>query len=415
MVRIGESDNHYYDDYKRDNPPTGSAKSTGDTVNVQDEYRKYRDDIRAKYTKMQEDAIAKYNKMKEETNANYESFRQQANADYESFRQQANADYENFVNQAHEEYENFANPDNEKNPVQDERAAANARYVEEMRKPWKEYKMAEPIPIPELEDNHPIIINPDAERSEAKPVQFTPNVKVTGIRDPFTLDEMLPPGETPEEMPIDSIDGVKVQREDKSGGSQLIEAEEPVIPKAITGPPRGTNPEYDKMVLGENAVDDSTPAEPTPQKVDNSQQKIQKQIIQRDDGIVGIYAITPDESGNGFRVIKQMSVSVIKNKEYNKYFKVSLIGENKIEPDAQGYYNYRGIKSDNYNVFSRMLLSQGQSTLINNAIYDDLVSKQKSGTKLTDAEKNFMQFHLKNLESMGLGRDSNGKLYDLSE
>lgn len=368
MVRIGEGDNHYYDDYKRDNPPSGSAKSTGDTVNIQDEYRKYRDDIRAKYTKMQEDAIAKYNKMKEETNANYESFRQQANADYESFRQQANADYENFVNQAHEEYENFANPDNEKNPVQDERAAANARYVEEMRKPWKEYKMAEPIPIPELEDNHPIIINPDAEGYE-----------------------------------------------DKSGGSQLIEAEEPVIPKAITGPPRGTNPEYDKMVLGENTVDDSTPAESTPKKVDNPQQKIQKQIIQRDDGIVGVYAITPDESGSGFRVIQQMSVSVIKNKDYNKYFKVSLMGENNIEPDEQGYYNYRGIKSDNYNVFSRMLLLQGQKTLINNAIYDDLVSKQKSGTELTDAEKNFMQFHLQNLESMGLGRDANGKMYDLTE
>lgn len=371
MVRIGEGDNHYYDDYKRDNPPTGSAKSTGDTVNIQDEYRKYRDDIRAKYTKMQEDAIAKYNKMKEETNANYESFRQQANADYESFRQQANADYENFVNQAHEEYENFANPDNEKNPVQDERAAANARYVEEMRKPWKEYKMAEPIPIPELEDNHPIIINPDAERSEAKPVQFTPNVKVTGIRDPFTLDEMLPPGETPEEMPIDSIDGVKVQPDDESGESQHTHAE------------------------------------------DNRQQ-VSKQVIQRD-GIIGTYSIVPGKNGSGFSLQQKISVSLIKNEEYNKYFKTNLFGENKIEPNEQGYYEYRGVKSDNYKIFSSILRMRGQQTIINNAIYNDLTSKQKSGAELTDAEKNFMQYHLKNLESMGLGRDSNGKLYDLSE
>ncbi len=357
MVRIGEGDGKYYEDYKRDNPPAGSKKSGGSSGNIQDEYQKHLQETRSKYQETKEDAIARYNRMKKEAMSNYENFRNQAAADYENFRQQANSDYENFVQQAREEYENFANPDNDS--VQDARDAANARYAEQLRQPWKEYKLEEAVPIPEIDDVGPVIY------------------------------------------------------QDEGEDSKTVDAEEPISIKVIAGPPRGTNPEYDKMVQGETQVEE-TPAEtPKPREKDN-QPEVPKQVIQRD-GITGSYSITPGKNGSGFMIVQEMNVSLIQNKEYNQYFKADLFGENKIEQNEQGYYEYRGVKSDNYNIFSMKLRMRGQQTIINNAIYNDLTSKQKSGTELTDAEKNFMQYHLKQLETMGLGIDANGKIYDLSE
>ena len=359
MVRIGEGDNHYYDDYNRDNPPAGSKKSGGSSGNIQDEYQKHLQETRSKYQEKKEDAIAKYNRMRNEAMSNYESFRNQTVTDYENFRQQVNEDYENFVQQVHEEYENFATPDNNEDVTSTSREEANKRYAEVIRQPWQEYEKQEPIPMPEIDDSGPIIYQNEQDDSQ---------LVATKITDP---------------------------------------------PKLITGPPRGTDPEYDKMVQGETQVEE-TPAEtPKPREKDN-QPEVPKQVIQRD-GITGSYSITPGKNGSGFMIVQEMNVSLIQNKEYNQYFKADLFGENKIEPNKQGYYEYRGVKSDNYNIFSSMLRMRGQQTIINNAIYNDLTSKQKSGAELTDAEKNFMQYHLQQLESMGLGLDSNGKIYDLSE
>lgn len=48
MVRIGEGDGKYYEDYKRDNPPAGSKKSGGSSGNIQDEYQKHLQETRSK-------------------------------------------------------------------------------------------------------------------------------------------------------------------------------------------------------------------------------------------------------------------------------------------------------------------------------------------------------------------------------
>ena len=55
-----------------------------------------------------------------------------------------------------------------------------------------------------------------------------------------------------------------------------------------------------------------------------------------------------------------------------------------------------------------------QKISINNAIYNDLLTKQKSGTELTDAENLFIKSHLKDLQKFGIGVDNSGNLINIS-
>lgn len=423
MVRIGEGDGKYYEDYKRDNPPAGSKKSGGSSGNIQDEYQKHLQETRSKYQETKEDAIARYNRMKKEAMSNYESFRNQAAADYENFRQQANSDYENFVQQAREEYENFANPDNDS--VQDARDAANARYAEQLRQPWQEYKLEEAVPIPEIDDVGPVIY------------------------------------------------------QDEGEDSKTVDAEEPISIKVIAGPPRGTNPEYDNAVHGYveakveqnqnktglpieqiphyeidkngNPVDNYYDATGTliksvPHKSSNTETtqatgktpspvntpgpdeipkyeentpevqnkpEVTPQKVERY-GVKGTYILTDGENGNGYRLQTDMTVSGFG--EAAKFFRMNDNKGNGVyfDNDTQ-LYSFRGIERSSLSSLEKIMQTISQKLSINNAIYNDLLSKEKSGVELTNAEKTFMKSHIENIENYRLGLDNNGNLINISD
>ena len=62
-----------------------------------------------------------------------------------------------------------------------------------------------------------------------------------------------------------------------------------------------------------------------------------------------------------------------------------------------------------------LMMNTAQRVSIDNAVYNDLLAKQKNGTELSDAEQSFIQSHLQNLERYGLGVDEEGNLIDKSE
>lgn len=141
-----------------------------------------------------------------------------------------------------------------------------------------------------------------------------------------------------------------------------------------------------------------------------AQNKVQPRTIETE-GVKGTYILTEGENGKGFSLKQNMSVSLI-NSEVKQFF---LPNNREITQSEDGTYEYRGIKSKNFSALQNRIMLTAQRTAMNNAVYQDLLQRQKSGVELTDAEKSFMNQYKGSLASYGLGVDDNGKLFDLKE
>lgn len=176
---------------------------------------------------------------------------------------------------------------------------------------------------------------------------------------------------------------------------------------------------------GDGNLVKSTPYKSTVEEVQNSSRqssndttlnqdpdksKVQPRAVQAD-GVKGTYILTEGENGKGFSLKQNMSVSLI-NSEVKDFF---FPNNREITQSSDGTYEYRGIKSKNFSALQNRIMLTAQRTAMNNAVYQDLLQRQKSGVELTDAEKSFMNQYKGSLASYGLGVDDNGKLFDLKE
>jgi len=128
-------------------------------------------------------------------------------------------------------------------------------------------------------------------------------------------------------------------------------------------------------------------------------------------GVTGSYSITESENGSGFSLKSDISVSMLSRKDLTTLFspKNGLLGFDKTE---EGQYTFRGLKSSNPNILNMMLQNMAQQVAINQAIYNDLHSKQESGQELTSAEQNFVKQYFSMLDNLGIKQDENGNLIE---
>lgn len=151
-----------------------------------------------------------------------------------------------------------------------------------------------------------------------------------------------------------------------------------------------------------------------PSKENKTENPLNDQPTIRREGVSGKYIITESDNEHGFDAKSNFKVGM--NHEANKFFgKASTIAMDKkdqITRNEDGSYSFRGIKSKSLNILQQKITMTSQKISGNNAIYNDLLSKQQSGTELTGPEKNFMNAHLQNIAKYGLGVDANGNLID---
>ena len=178
-----------------------------------------------------------------------------------------------------------------------------------------------------------------------------------------------------------------------------VDAETPVTPQ---GEMKDVGPvEY------KNKVDNVN------QQVQNPKSNVEMAEVSRQ-GVSGSYSLTAGEDGNGFNLTTNMKVSG--NGEASKFFRMSNDKGNEVYfNEKTQLYSFRGIEYSDINSLQASMDFISQTLSVNNTIYNDLLNKQKAGTELTDAEKSFIDSHLKNVEQYGLGIDSNGNLININE
>ena len=130
-------------------------------------------------------------------------------------------------------------------------------------------------------------------------------------------------------------------------------------------------------------------------------------------GVSGSYSLTAGENGKGFNLITDMKVTGFG--EASKFFRINDNKGNGLYFDEKTKrYSFRGIEHPRLSFLHSRMDFTSQKISINNAIYNDLLTKQKSGTELTDAENLFIKSHLKDLQKFGLGVDNSGNLINIS-
>lgn len=130
-------------------------------------------------------------------------------------------------------------------------------------------------------------------------------------------------------------------------------------------------------------------------------------------GVSGAYSLTAGENGKGFSLITDMKVTGFG--EASKFFRINDNKGNGLYFDEKTKrYSFRGIEHPRLDYLQSRMDFTSQRISINNAIYNDLLTKKKSGTELSDAENLFIKSHLKNLQKLGLGVDSSGNLINIS-
>lgn len=278
---------------------------------------------------------------------------------YKKFKQEAEAKFKNFQDDANASYEKFRKTaiENYNNLLEETGAdsdSANEDYAKALADPdnWHTY---------------------EAHEGEQPPIMNKPKT---------------PPVYNPE----------------NEEGGQYLQAqihEPPIMNKPKTAPVY--QPEAADTPKPEQAdvPKENKPEPVTPKPLGN---KVSRQ------GVSGSYTISEGKNGNGFALQNDMQVRMLG--EARKFFSP---GFGEIKRDEDGYYNYRGIKSKNYNVITNRIQSASIEVSANNAIYNDLLSKKNSGKELTKAEQNFMDYHLKNLALHNLTVDKEGNLIDNSE
>lgn len=93
--------------------------------------------------------------------------------------------------------------------------------------------------------------------------------------------------------------------------------------------------------------------------------------------------------------------------EAQKYFQQRLFN------DATQLWSIRGITGKD--LYQLQLKANGiaSNLSINSVIYSDLLAKEKSGSKLSDEEKRFLQKHLEELQQYGLKLDKDNKIIEI--
>lgn len=286
----------------------------------------------------------------------YKQFKQQAEAEYKEYQNNVKKEYAEFRNKVIQDYNNFREQSiQEFNDLKDDDIKTyNEKYAEALENPdnWKEYQMQE------------------------------------GIKPPIMNKPKTAPVYNPE----------------NEEGGQYVKAQvqaPPIVDKPKTAPVY--HPEPADSPEASPAADTSSEKLEVPVQKKGEAHKVARQ------GASGSYTISEGKNGNGFELNHQMQVRMLG--EARKFFSP---GFGEIKRDENGYYSYRGIKSKNYNVVTQKVQSTSIEVSANNAIYNDLLSKKNSGKELTKAEKNFMDYHIKNLAIHNLAVDKDGNLTDIS-
>lgn len=288
----------------------------------------------------------------------YREFKQKSEAQYKDFQAKTQKEYEEFRNKVMQDYNAFKDGVTSDDNVDDE-------YAKVLADPdnWKQYEAHE--------GEKPPIMN----KPKTPPVYNSEN-EAGGEYVQAQIEE-LPKMDKPKTAPV-------YNPADENGAT--VEKNTSPEPKVIDKPQGTTEPE---------------PA-------DTEQKKLVNQVSRQ--GASGKYSITEGKNGNGFQLNHEMQVRMLG--EARKFFSP---GFGEIKRDEDGFYNYRGIKSKNYNIVNQRLQSTSIEVSANNAIYNDLLAKKNNGTELTNAEKNFMDYHIKNLALHNLSVDKDGNIIDKSD
>lgn len=335
-------------------------------------------------------------KTSEKTQAkkSYDEFVKSAFDSYKEFKSQAQAEYDNFREEALKEFNNFKN---------DSLKSANEEYAEKLAEPWQEYEVHEGVNPPLMKKpKTPPIYKPDANGSvketeldnitDQEPVYYEPQAK-----------------SDPEKSKTPAKSANEKYAEKLAEPWQEYEAHEGVNPPLMKKPK--TPPVYKPDASGdvrETELDNDN-VKPDVQKTvpDLKMVKISRQ------GVSGSYSLTAGENGKGFNLITDMKVTGFG--EASKFFRINDNKGNGLYFDEKTKrYSFRGIEHPRLSFLHSRMDFTSQKISINNAIYNDLLTKQKSGTELTDAENLFIKSHLKDLQKFGLGVDNSGNLINIS-
>lgn len=331
---------------------------------------------------------------KTQAKKSYDEFVKSAFDSYKEFKAQAQAEYDNFKEEALKNFNNFKN-----NSLK----SANEKYAEKLAQPWLEYEAheGEKPPLMNKPKTPPVYI-PDASE----------NVKETE-QDNITEQEPVYYEPQTKSDPAKSKTQVKSANEEYAEKLaepwQEYEANEGVKSPLMNKPK--TPPVYKPDASGdvrETELDNDN-VKPDIQKTvpDIKMVKISRQ------GVSGAYSLTAGENGKGFSLITDMKVTGFG--EASKFFRINDNKGNGLYFDEKTKrYSFRGIEHPRLDYLQSRMDFTSQRISINNAIYNDLLTKKKSGTELSDAENLFIKSHLKNLQKLGLGVDSSGNLINIS-
>ena len=197
-------------------------------------------------------------------------------------------------------------------------------------------------------------------------------------------------------------EGVKTPVMDKPKTAPVYNSDSPVEGKKDADPLAG--------------IKDVGPIEYKEQEVNTDPQKsaepVQMKNISRK-GVSGGYSLTAGKDGKGFKLIIDMKVAG--RGEASKFFVMNDEKGNGLYKGEYGKWTFRGIQHRRLSALQTRMDFASQKISVNNAVYNDLLTKQNSGTDLTDAEKLFMKSHIESLEKYGLGLDDDGNLINTLE
>lgn len=281
----------------------------------------------------------------------YRQFKQQAENEYKNYNEEVQKEFEEFRNKVSKEYNSFREN-------ADDKAAFNKAYAKALENPdnWHEYEVHEGIKLP----------------------------------------VMNKPTTAPVYRPENRVNSAQIMYD------ELVTDHEPVYYNEDSHVKEPATEPSAEVKNNAPAVSDEKPSQTKPQ---SDEKPVLKQVSRN--GVSGGYNISAGKDGSGFSLQTNMKVTMLG--EARKFFSPEF-GE--IKRDENGYYNYRGIKSKNYNIVTQKVQSTSIQVSSNNAIYNDLLSKKNSGTELTEAEESFIKFHLNNIQRYGLGVDKNGNLVE---
>lgn len=314
---------------------------------------------------------------------------------FEEFKQSAFDSYNKFKEKAEAEFNDFRQQNSVGYKEALDAVKANDEYAKALEDSanWKKFECTEGIkrPVFDKPKTAPVYV-PEKTEVKSNPAVSAP---VTGPKE----------GENPE---YDKI--VK--------GQEFIQSSEPSDEMVKTGPKEGQNPEYDAAVSGKGLSEPDATEMPQEKKIEDKPKLDEKLKVQpkvesvkvNAEGVAGSYSISKSKNGKGFSLKMDMYVSILQNKNIVDVF----LRNRNLTQDDDGNYSFRGIKSKNYNHLSRKITNMAQQVMMRQAIYNDLMAKKNAGTELTQPEQSFVKSYLYVIDKLGLKQDSNGQLIDKS-